>query len=187
VAVTGWKELTAVPRPTSSLAAFWVLTGFCTLLVGDAAVQGDWRLFGLAVAPAALVVWLGWQVLYRPEVRFDSRRVVIVNPGRTSEIPWRHVSEVQQRLQIVVELDDGRKVTAWGSPFPEKPGLRRPVPGERRRSVPGAELLGAYDASRNPAPNGAPDSPVSRRWDVVLLLLGAVLAVACAVELLVAL
>jgi hypothetical protein len=187
VAVTGWNELTAIPRPTSSLVAFWVLTGFCILLVGDAAVQGDWRLFGLAVAPGGLLVWLGWLILYRPEVRFDSRRVVVVNPGRTSEIPWRHVTEVSQRLQIVVELDNGRKVTAWGSPFPEKPGLRRPVPGDRKRRVPGAELEGAFDASRGAIAGRDEDAPVVRRWDALPLLVGGVLVAASLIEALFAL
>jgi hypothetical protein len=178
--------MTSVPRPGSTLAAFWVLTGFGALLLGDALARGDLRLFCLSLAPAGLVVWLGWVLLYRPEIRFDSTRVIVVNPGRIHDIPWERVSEVHQRLQITVETDDGKRTTCWGSPFPEKPGLRRSTRGERRLREPGDALVGAHDASRrNVSSTKSTGVPIMRRWDVLPLAVGAVFAIACAVELLI--
>jgi hypothetical protein len=178
--------MTSVPRPGSSLAAFWVLTGFGALLLGDAVVRGDWGIFGLSLAPACLVVWLGWTLLYRPEIRFDVTHVVVVNPGRIHRIPWERVSEVGQRLQITFETDDGKRTTCWGSPFPEKPGLRRRTPSEKRFREPGSALVGALDASRrNSSSAGSSGAPVERRWDVIPLGVGAALAVVCIVEFLI--
>jgi Bacterial PH domain len=172
-----------VPRASSSLFAFWALAGFAAILVGDAAIRLDWHLLLVTVAPAAFLVWAAWLVLYRPEIRFDADRVLTVNPGRTIEVPWSHVSRVEQRPQLVLELDDGSRVTCWGAPFPEKPGLHRPVTDIRRSQSPRRDVVGVLEAQRRATLERTPKSstastPVTRRWDVAPLALGGALLVA---------
>lgn len=175
-----------VPRASSSLFAFWALTGFAVILVGDAVLRLDWHLVLVAVAPAGLLVWAAWLFLYRPEIRFDGDRVVTVNPGRTIEVPWSHVSRVEQRPQLVLELTDGSRVTCWGAPFPEKPGLHRPVTSSRRSSSARRDVVGVLEAQRYAALERTPPSPgahgpVLRRWDRRSLILGGILVVAALV------
>jgi hypothetical protein len=173
----------AAPRPGSSLVAFWAVTGFAILLVGDSLLRADWQLFSVSVAPAGLVVWVAWTILYRPIIRFGDDALIVVNPGRIIEVPWRRIRSASQRFQVVLDLDDGSRVTCWGSPFPEKPGVRRPTPAESRQPRPGREIAGAIEAARNSASGAAADGPVRRRWDVVPLAIGAALVIGCLVDL----
>jgi hypothetical protein len=179
------RAMTVFPRATSTLFSFWAVVGFAALLVGDALVRGSWHVLALSVAPAALAVWAAWMLLFRPSIRFDTDRVVTVNPGRVIEVPWQRVVIVRQRPQLVLELDDGSRVTCWGSPFPEKPG-RRPRDASKRRDSAAGDVVGTLEAARSGARSTTPDAMVSRRWDVVPLLGGAVLAVACLIELVLA-
>ena len=174
---------TSVPRPTSSLVAFWAVTGFGVLLLGDAVLRGDWHLVAVASGPTALVIWVLWMVLYRPSIRFDARGLTVRNPGRVIEVPWSRVRSVSQRFQVVLELDDGSHVTCWGSPFPEKPGLRRPSADAVRHARPGGDVVAALDAVMASSQGGGVDARVQRRWDRLPLAAGSVLVLICLTEL----
>ena len=167
--------MTTVPRPSSSLVAFWALLGIGVLYVGDSLVRGDAHVFLLALAPVGLIVWAAWLFLYRPRVSFDRERVVIVNPGRIITAPWQRVSAVRQRFQILLDLDDGTTVTCWGSPFPEKPG--------RRRGEATVQIVAPLEAARAQVVGRASEAPTERRWDLVPLGIGALLIVLCIAEL----
>jgi hypothetical protein len=169
-----------VPRASSSLFAFWALTGFAVILVGDAAIRLDWHLVLVTAAPAGFLVWAAWMFLYRPEIRFDTDRVITVNP-------WSRVARVEQRPQLVIELVDGSRVTCWGAPFPEKPGLHRPVTASaqssRRSQSARRDVVGVLEAQRRAAmertrPTSLVNEPVSRKWALRPLILGALLLVA---------
>jgi hypothetical protein len=181
-----------VPRASSSLVAFWALAGFAAVLLGDAAIRSDWHLVSVAIAPAGFVVWAAWLFLYRPEIRFDADRVIVVNPGRTIEVPWSHVTRVEQRPQLVLELGGGVRITCWGAPFPDKAGLHRPAtssttagrraPSARRDVVGVLESARRVASERTPVAAGSgmgtsaePSEPVGRRWDVAPLVVGAIL------------
>lgn len=169
------KTMVAVPRPGSSLVAFWAVVAVAVLLVGEALLQGDLRVFAEAVAPAALVIWIIWMIVLRPHIAFDADHVVVTNPGRIIEIPWQRAVEVRQRLQIVIDLDDGSTVTCWGSPFPEKPGRRRATAESRRE----ADVAGPLEDARRAANLRQRDAQVVRRWDAVSLAVGAACVVLC--------
>lgn len=121
-------------------------------------------------------------ILYRPQIRIGEDALVVVNPGRIVEVPWQRIRSASQRFQVVVDLDDGRHVTCWGSPFPEKPGTRRMSPAEARRARPGREIASTIEAARDSAAATESDAPVRRHWDVVPLAIGAALVVGCIVE-----
>jgi hypothetical protein len=173
--------MTTVPRPSSSLIAFWAVLGVAVLFLGDSVVRGNWHVVSLAVAPIGLIVWAAWIFLYRPRISFDRDTIVVVNPGRILEIPWQRVSGVRQRFQILLELDDGSTVTCWGSPFPEKPGRYRPTPESRRAT--GGGIVEPLDAARVRAEGRSIDVAVVRRVDLLPDLVGGVLVVICVFEL----
>jgi hypothetical protein len=162
-------------RATSTVVSFWVLVGFATLLIGDSVLRGAWPTVVAFLPPVLLVLWVFWLLLWRTSVRAESDRVIVRNLLRVHEVPWSRVSEVWQRGQVVLELDDARRVTCWGAPFPPKPGIPRRVRQAKagRPPVTFIDLLGAY---RRSAPPSA--EPTRRRWDLVALAPGAVLAVA---------
>ena len=180
-------EMSRVPRPLSSLIGFWAVAIFAALLVGDTLVGLHWAAFFTWLVPAALVVWLLWLVLYRPIILFDNSHIVVVNPFRIVEAPWGHVTAVRQRLQIMLDLDDGKTVTCWASPFPEKPGRRRPSsygtgggpPSRVDFSRPLESMrLGALASSVD----RKEERPITRRWDWVAIGIGGVLILACVIE-----
>jgi hypothetical protein len=172
--------MATVPRPSSSLVAFWAVAAVGVLFLGDSVVRGNWHVFGLAVAPVGLIVWAALLFLYRPRVSFDAERVVVINPGRIITVPWGRVSGVRQRFQILLELADGSTITCWGSPFPEKPGHTRPGPVSNRSS--GGEVVGPLESARARSEGRGSGATIERRWDALPLVLGAVLFVACVIE-----
>ena len=103
-------------RPVSAAAAFWL-----AVAVGGWAAFDAVRVDGLAgtrwAAVILIVLWVLWVLLWLPSIRIRENEIVVVNALRTWTIPWSRVEDVRTRLQYVLALDDGRTVTAWGSPF----------------------------------------------------------------------
>lgn len=162
-------------RATSTVVSFWVLVGFATLLVGDSVLRGAWPTVFAYLPPVLLVLWVFWLLLWRTSVRAELDRVIVRNLLSVHEVPWSRVAEVWQRGQVVLELDDARRVICWGAPFPPKPG----VPRRARQTTSGrppatfTDLLEAYRRSAPPS-----SEPTSRRWDLAALVPGIVLLVA---------
>src|SRR3954453_15981370 len=104
-------------RPVSAGVAFWLAIVIGAWAVFDAArVDGVLGLrWGSA---AAIILWVLWVVLWRPSIRIREDELEVVNALRTWTIPWSRVQDAESRLQHVFVLDDGRAVTAWGSPSP---------------------------------------------------------------------
>lgn len=148
------------------------------MLLGDALVRGSWVAVARLAGPALLVVWAAWMLLVRPSIRVLRDRAVVVNIGRITEVPWVRVIDIRRRLQLVLDLDDGRSLEAWGSPFPPR-GLagRR---GQTTQDDPAASVLRA--AWQSGLESDA-DASVIRRPDLTALALGGVAAVAAAASL----
>lgn len=170
-----------VVRSASAVIPFWVGVVVLAAVVGTPLVQLDWRLFGFAIAPALLLAWILWFVLFRPAVHYDADKAVVINFGRVHVLPWSHVTHVRQGISLVFDLDDGKPVKAFGAPAPRRTGnvmsnfdrRTRPVETFHRE----AELLDGFRKSANPD-----SAPVTTRWDVIPLAIGAALAVAVALE-----
>ncbi len=185
-----------VIRAGSPLFTFWLVVACVVLLLGDAAGQGDWPVFALALAPSLLAVWLGWMLFLRPCIIVTSDRLTVRNIGRVIEMPWGSVGELRLRFGVVVELADGRHVNCWGGPFGARPGTaRRAVQarrnGEEPRPDAGTAAIASLEAVRAEAMDAAAAdprraaaliAPVVRRWDGWPLLLGAALVVAVVLE-----
>jgi hypothetical protein len=171
-------------RSGSSAVVFWIGTVVLGIVVVVPLVSGQWRVAVFAIAPALFLIWALWIALYRPAVRYDSDRAVVINIGRTHVLPWPRVSHIRQGIGLKFELVGGGEITAVGVPPPRRTGnvasffdrRTRPVQDVTRE----AELLESVRTAAAPG-----EAPVVSRWEVVPLVIGAVLLVAIAVEVLI--
>jgi hypothetical protein len=151
------------------------------VLLGDAVLRGNGSVAIRIGGVGALVVWAAWMLLVRPSIRVRPDRAVVVNVGRITEVPWSRIVDIRRRLQLVLELDDGRRVEAWGSPFPR----RRMVGRTPKTEVDDPALSVLRGAWMSVDPTSAVALPVTRRVDLTALLIGglavAVLAASLAV------
>lgn len=161
---SNWPTSPVTLRALQSTIVFGVVAGVLVLLIGDALVRGSWQQAASLAAPATFGVWAAWLLLVRPSIRVQPDRAVIVNVGRITEVPWGRVVDIRRRLQLVLELDDGRSVEAWGSPFPSRRTPGREADADTALAV----VRSAWQSA--PAATGA----VVRRPDVVALSIGAV-------------
>lgn len=169
------------------MVSFFAVVVVAVVLLGDSALNGDWVTVIVTAAPTLLVLWGGWILLFRPSIRINRDQVVVHNPLRVITVPWSRVTAVSQRFQVVLELDDGKHVTCWGSPFPEKPGARRQTPQRAGRALISTDIASKLETARSGARKSPAGAPVLRRWDVVPVIVGCILVIACAVELVFAL
>ncbi len=145
----------------------------CFLLV-DAVARGSWEVVWSAIGPVAAVVWALWLLTVRPVVRLDDDALTVVNPLRTTRIPWAAVADVRLRWQIVVQTVDGRAVTCRGGP-----SIRGSRPGRRGElSVPyePEELRTIRHRWRSRRASNPGDTAVRRAWDRPAVVSGAVVA-----------
>jgi hypothetical protein len=152
-------------RAGSSAVVFAVVVIAVVLLTGDAVLKGAWPVAARTAGIGALVVWVAWMLLWRPSIRVLPDRAVVVNVGRIAEVPWTRVVDIRRRLQLILDLDDGQRVEAWGSPFPR----RRPIGPSARTDDRDPGLMALRGAWAGAAPEAG---AVVRRTDVHALLIG---------------
>jgi hypothetical protein len=169
-------------RSTSGVVAFWIAVVVLVAVVGTTVVRGDWGLFAFVLPPSLLMIWLLWLVLYRPVVRYDDTRVTVTNIGRVHVMPWARVTGVRQRFGLEFSLEGvARPLTAWAVPPPRRPGNIASALDRRSRTEhdPDAHARVLEGFREGAAPS---DDPVVHRWDLVPLVIGAVLVVAVVLE-----
>jgi hypothetical protein len=170
-----------VMRSAGSVIAFWVVAAALVVVVGIPLVGANWPVLSFLFAPSLFLAWLFWIVLYRPSVRYDQTQAVIVNIGRRHVLPWGHVTNIHQGINLIFELDAGKSIQAWGVPAPRRPGIIGSAIDRRTRPSTDlhhdAELLDSIRRSITPT-----SDPVVSTWEFVPLIIGLVLAIAVAVE-----
>lgn len=175
-----------VLRDTVTTVVFWLAVAFGAVMAGDPLVRGDLAGFGRTAPIVAFVLWLLWLLLFHPHVRYDEERVVVTNIGRVHVLPWSRVVAVRQKLNLAFELDDGRWVRATGVTAPRDRGLLLSGLTKGRMGAGSANYHRNADILSPMREAAAPsDEAVVARWDAVPLLIGAVLAVAAAVDIVV--
>ncbi|MDL5350650.1 PH domain-containing protein [Microbacterium sp. zg-YB36] len=148
-------------RATSATISLIVAGVAGALVLGDALVRGGLGQTLLLAPWVLLIVWVVYAVVYVPRVEMDAEGITVVNVLRTTRVPWPRVTDMDTRWQLVVHLDDGSRVGAFGGP-----SLRR----SRSRSAQQSEtpfsdmalIRGEWDAARDA---GVPAGPVQRRWN----------------------
>lgn len=170
-----------VLRSATAVITFWIGAAVMAVVVGIPLVQADWRLLRFLLLPSLLLVWLFWIVLYRPAVHYDESRAIVVNIGRTHVLPWARVKYLRQGIGLMFDLDAGKTIQALGVPAPRRPGI---IAGSIDRSTRptqnfhhDAEVLDGVRQAASSSPE-----PVASSWDVIPLVIGAVLIVAVIVE-----
>jgi hypothetical protein len=147
-------------RPASAGVAFWLALAVGAWAVFDAARVDP--IAGLRWGAAAvLLLWVLWVLLWRTSIRIRDDEIDVVNALRTWRIPWSRVEDVESRLQYVVVLDDGRSVTAWGSPAAGR-GARGP------RSGADLHLLANASSRSGGTGNRAPIVPSTAWWSLAI-------------------
>lgn len=164
-------------RAGSSAAVFAVVCLVVLALLGDAAVRGDLPVAIRIAGVGALVVWAAWMLLVRPSIRVRPDRAVVVNLGRITEVPWGRIVDIRRRLQLIFDLDDGRSLEAWGSPFPKRKLVGKTAQNED--DDPSARVLRSAWRSGVEQSGGA---AIVRRPDVLALSIGAAALVVAAVS-----
>jgi len=159
-------------RATSSAVSFWAAVAIAVVFMGDAAVRGAWSVVAAWLPLTGFVVYLAWLVLYRSSLRVETYRLTVINLARVHTAPWARIMRVAHGPQILLELDDGTTLTCWGGPFP-------PRPGRESRGQEQSQVQRLLEARCDGA--AATDEPVRHRWDVPVLAVGAILAVAAVV------
>jgi hypothetical protein len=168
-------------RSGSSVVVFWIGAVVMAVVIATPLVMANWRVFAFAIAPALLLTWVLWIVLYRPAVRYDASGAVVVNIGRTHVLPWNRVTRIRQRLGIDFDLDDGGVVKAVGVPPPRRPGNLASNFDRRTRPVydfsRNAEILEGFRVAAAPV-----EESVVSTWDLIPLAIGAVLIIAVVLD-----
>ncbi|MGN6325170.1 PH domain-containing protein [Pseudolysinimonas sp.] len=168
-------------RSSSSALGFWLGAAVLVVLVGAPLVMAEWRVVGFVLPPALLLGWALWLFLYRPAVHYDEREIVVVNVGRVHTVPWSRVVRIRQRFSLELDFASGRPLQAWGVQPPRRAGNVASMFDRRSRTPPDPDrYVHVLEGFRENAEPG--DAPVTRRWDVVPLAIGAVLIAAVIVE-----
>jgi hypothetical protein len=103
------------PRFGRFLAVTVVL--LCVVLVGQALATDAARSWSV-VAPAAFVAVGAWALFWQPSVEVTTDAVIVHNILRTVRVPWARLRGVDTRYSLTLDVDPGRKVTAWAAPAP---------------------------------------------------------------------
>ncbi|CAN5433198.1 hypothetical protein BH10ACT6_BH10ACT6_09960 [soil metagenome] len=168
-------------RTASAVITFWVGIAALLVVIGAPLLAADWRVFRFSLGPSLLLAWILWIALYRPAVHYDDARAVVVNIGRRHVLPWGHVTDVRQGIGLFFDLDAGKPVVAFGVPARRPPGNIASAIDRRTRPTHDlnreADLLDGVRRAAAPSPE-----PVVTRWEVVPLVIGAVLVVGVVLE-----
>jgi hypothetical protein len=174
-------------RDTGVSVAFWLVVAVGLLIAVDAVVHGSAWQIAATVSIVALVLWVLGLVLFHPHIRYDDERVVVTNIARVHEIPWSRVVAVRQNLSLTFELDNGRRITASGVTAPRDRGLVLGTLTRGKLGAGSADFHRYADALRLKQDGAAASSaPIVSQWDRGALAIGAVLALAVVVVMLLA-
>ena len=173
-------------RDTGVSIAFWLVVAVGFLIVVDSAFRGDPWKFAATASIVGLVLWAVGMVLFHPHIRYDEERVVVTNIGRIHEMPWSRVVAVRQNLSLTFELDDGRRISAAGVTAPRDRGLIMGTLTRGKLGAGSAEIHKYADALRLLQDGSTPSvHTVVSRWDTRALAIGAALALAVVVVIIV--
>ncbi|MFS0732617.1 PH domain-containing protein [Microbacterium sp. 1P10UB] len=166
-------------RATSGTIALIAAGVVALLLLGDAVVRAGWAQMLLLAPWVLLVVWLIYVAMYASAIETDAAGATVQNFLRRTRVPWAKVQDIRLRYQVVFDLDDGRQLKAYGGPVAGRPVRDRGRMGFQMRREPPAlrELALIQEQWETAREQGAPDTPVTRSWDLPALVALAVIAV----------
>lgn len=152
----------------------------------------------------ALIAGFGWAAYARPAVIVHEHGITVVGVVATVDVPWSSIRMIDTRWALTLRTDSG-DVTAWAAPAPGRHSLYRVTRAENQHLAPDAYLAGTirpgdslssdsgqaaeiarrgWDHWRQLAGDAEVSvEPVTRRWHVVTIAVGAALVALSAVAL----
>jgi hypothetical protein len=182
-------------------ASWVVLAGYVVAVVVDSGVAAAAR-----TLPAVLLLGLlAWLVFWRPRVDLDDEGVTVVNPVRTTVVPWPALVDVRTQYALTLVTPSGQ-VRAFAAPGPGRHQVltagREEVTAQPRMAFDSRGAVAMGDLAGSPSGRVAlairrrwedlveteqlelgvaDETPVTRRWDAWALGAIAVLVVAVVV------
>lgn len=163
-------------RSGVALIGFWLAAIVIVLVAGWPLVRGNLAVASFSLPAGGLVIWLLHVTIYQPAVYYDRHRLIVVNVLRVHDIPWARVSALRPSVDLVIELDDGRRLHATGAPYPRR-GLRMSTEREPRGRGAGRNFDGDVSVLDDFRSHAEPSSePVVSAFDRLEIAIGLVLS-----------
>ena len=166
-----------VSRSTSGTVSMVVAGVVAAFLLGDALVRAGLGQTMLLAPWVLLIVWVVYAVVYVPRVETDADGITVVNILRRVTVPWGRVTDIGTRWQLVVNVDDGSRVSAFGGPSLRPPRRRTFAREGEAYAVRFSDtelILQQWEEAREAGRTGG---TVESRWNGVALGVLALLAV----------
>lgn len=186
----GPQESVLYPLGSRILAA--VAVAICAVVEASLLVYGHWEVTIRATPAVLLAAVLIFALFWMPRIELDPGELRVVNPFRSYRISWPAIRGIDSRWSLTLDTVRGR-ITAWAAPSPgvfsQLGRLRRDafrVTLSAQRETRGAEqarqlVVQQWEAYRDQGILGAVEGEgVTRRWNLPLVLVVAVLAAATA-------
>lgn len=161
-------------RAPSATVSFWIVAAALALSVVSSAAEANWSLAAFALFGGSLIIWLLSTLLLAPAVYYNAERVVVVNFLRIHVLPWARIEQMNQGIDLVFTLTDGRRIHAYGAPYPRRSNRM----GSTRNAVSGRNYDGdisILDGFRRAAIDTG--APATHRWRTGQIVLGLALVV----------
>lgn len=155
------------PAPVFRTGAAPWLTGLLVLLGALIAVLGSTGGAAAAIASVAVgavVAYLGWYLYWRPHVVVERDGVRVVNPLRSTVVPWGALVDVRTRFTLTL-VTPGRAVSCFALPAGGAAAAARGAPGDVTGVHPTARAGGTVrTGDLLGTRSGAAADLVRRRW-----------------------
>lgn len=162
-------------RSRGGLVSLAVCALIAIFLLGDAVVRAGWASMLLLAPWVLLALWVIYVTTAASFVRTDDEGVSLQNLLRRTAAPWSRVADIDLKWQLVVALDDGRRIECLGAP-----AKARPRPGAAKvegRAVPEALVVMTEIRDRWSASDRTGSGDIVRSWDIPALIALGVIAV----------
>jgi hypothetical protein len=190
------------PTVIRSTSGYW-LTGALTIVVIifsiDATVRGDLGYFLATMPWELLAIWLLFVTLVRPRILVYPGRLRVINLLRSHDIAWSAIGHLGGRYQLIISLQDGRKISCWGAPATgldhtsnldlsaaggyasSRLNARRARRARRTKGATTSEMITAIMKDSGPG-YALPQTAVATFWDRWVIVTSIVLIALCVID-----
>jgi hypothetical protein len=180
----GPQESVLAPRFTRAMSV--LVVGICLITEFSLFAWGHTDVLLRSTPAVALVAFATYAVFWAPLIRVNPQHIEILNPLRTSVIPWSAVADVSTGWSLAI-VTDTQRFSAWAAPAQSpwesvgrlhrdalgRPSLRPEAPGQRG-SVSGLApiIVRQWESHRQGDAGG---KTVSTHWNVPTIVVLATL------------
>lgn len=107
-------------RPTFGRVLSIVTAVIAVLGLAGFVVAGDWGGLVRYGWGLLLLIAVAFALFWFPRLDVAEHEVTVVNVFSTQHVPWPAIQGVDTKYALTLQLPEGRKVTAWASPAPNR-------------------------------------------------------------------